>query len=206
MKHIAIVCCCQRDAAMLPLFIARWRTLYPHAILILGQCSRDPVTDAHGLPCIEVDWTQAPARSLLRAMLNCALTYEADVVWKCDVDAWHRHDFICPLMENENIMAAGIQWLDHPHNFLGIAYAVRRKALVALECEIACSAWEGGEDYAMSWMLRKLFPNQIYLMPPTTARKAQTDDGLASIVHCGSYEGLQDSRKLAHHAMQALSS
>jgi hypothetical protein len=186
---------------MLPIFMEQFMKAYPGIPVELGNCIHDPVQDAMGLSQVFVDWKEKPALSLMRAMLSLCLDYDADYAIKLDVDCWHRSDFLTPVMQDHTIMAAGIQWLDNPHNFLGLAYAVRRSALVALECEQSCSAWNGGEDRAMSWMLRKLYPNQIHLMKPTTARRADTDDGTASIVHCGCFYSKKNPRD---HATQAM--
>jgi hypothetical protein len=200
--HIAMVCCNQRDQDMLPIFIEQWQKVYPSVPLFLANCSKAPVENDCGLQEVSVCWDEFAGRSIMRAMLTLALEHDADCVWKCDVDAWHRADFLSPIMKDQRILAAGIQWKSKPANFLGIAYAVRRSALVALECKAACSAWRNGEDAAMSHMIRAMAPNQIHLLPNSLATSAQVDRPEAMIVHCGSYQQ-GDGRILAYEKMRS---
>lgn len=186
MKMIAMVCCCQRDAEMLPIFVRQWRSIHPMIPLVVGNDKKSPI--ATNMQQYPIDWKHQSALSIMRAMLSACIDHGAEVVFKLDVDAFHRRSFLPRLFDNPNVMAAGIQWLDNPHNFLGIAYGVRKSLLMAMEVKTTCAMWNSPEDAAMSWMARKYAPNGVHLLIPTTARRAQTDDGTAAVVHCGSYK------------------
>jgi hypothetical protein len=66
----AIVCCHEADQEMLPIFIERWRDLYPDVELWLGNDSVNPVTIDHDLPSVKITWGNGVARSIVNAMLE----------------------------------------------------------------------------------------------------------------------------------------
>lgn len=200
MKTTALVCCCGRDEKMLPLFIQQWRNVYPDSALWLGECTHDPVKDHHGLSSLPVDWEGGKtALSIARAMIDTG----GDVVVKADVDAYHRAPFFTAIYNDPNIQAEGIQWLDEPHLFLGMAYAIRRSCLMTLDMINDCGCWSGQEDWRMAWLVRRSYPNGIYLHTPYTARKATTDNGTAAVVHCGCFYEADHPREEAYQAILA---
>jgi hypothetical protein len=204
MKMIAMVCVCERDAPMLPIFLNQWKKLHPLIPVVIGNCKKNAI--ATNLQQYSIDWQHRPGLSIMRAMLSACIDHNAEVAFKLDVDCFHRRSFLPRLFDDPRIDAAGIQWLDNPHHFLGLAYGIRRRLLTQMEVSTTCSRWDGGEDNAMSWFARKFSRNGIYLFDPHTARRAQTDDGTASIVHCGSFYPVNEGRAQALAAMQRLTS
>lgn len=215
----ALVWCCERDAAMLPLFVRQFRLIHPTIRLSLADCGYDPlrsplptglqravtvhsavddsspVSAAHAAPA---------ARALFRAYLEYALETGADYIWKCDVDVHHRASMLPTVMAgSRGLMACGIQWRSEPQAFLGASYLIARSALMEMAALLSCHYWVSsrGEDYLMSQNLRRLYPNQIHLLPNRTIRNAVTDDGHSALVHCGCYQG---DRQQACAAMQVL--
>jgi hypothetical protein len=198
----AIVCCCEADQNMLPIFVSRWRELYTNVELWLGNDSVKPVTIEHDLPIVKITWGSGVAKSVINAMLET----RGDIVAKLDVDTWHlKADLFDPFSDN-SVMAVGHQWPDEPSRFLGIAYAVRREALLKIEVSQSCASMRGNqEDIAMNHAIRKSYPNGVHLIPIGQARRADTwNDEDASLIHCGIYGNNDKQREYAFAELQRL--
>jgi len=191
----AIVCCHESDQDMLPIFVGRWRELYPDVELWLGNDSAKPVTIAHDLPSVEITWGKGVSRSIIAAMLKIG----GDIVAKLDVDAWHLKSNLLDAFVDNSIMAVGHQWPNEPSRFLGIAYSVRREALLKIEVSQSCGSMRGNqEDIAMNHALRRVYPNGVHLIPIGQARRADTWSGEdASLIHCGIYGNEKKHREYA---------
>ena len=147
----AIVCCCEADQNMLPIFVSRWRELYPDVELWLGNDSVNPVTIEHELPTVKITWGSGVAKSIINAMLGVG----GDIVAKLDVDTWHLKNDLFDSLSDASVVAVGHQWPDEPSRFLGIAYAVRREALLKIEVSQSCASMRGNqEDIAMNHAIR----------------------------------------------------
>jgi len=204
MTKKAIVCCCEADQGMLPIFVARWRELYPSVELWLGNDSVKPVTITHDLPTVAITWGKGVSRSIINAMLEIG----GDIVAKLDVDAWHiKNNLFDPFVESW-VMATGHQWPNEPSRFLGIAYAVKREALLKIEVSQSCASMRGNqEDIAMNHAIRRVYPNGVYLFPIMQTRRCDTWSGEdTSLVHCGIYGSKGNARQYALDELQRLAS
>ena len=199
---IGLVMCCGRDKDMLPLFCEQWKRIYPDVWLVLGNCANDPVKQS-AMPEFPIEWNFANGgKSILAAMEKCSQFFGGEVVLKLDVDCFHRAPIFLEPFRNLDVFAAGIQWLNNPHHFLGAAYGMTRRMFVEIRHTEVDAWWGMNEDVAMSWQTRKARPNGIHLFPPSsTIRNAQTDDGIVPIVHCGSFGS---DRNKAFKAMKKL--
>jgi hypothetical protein len=199
---IGIVICCGRDKDMLPLFCEQWKKIYPDVWLVLGNCTSDPVNQSD-MAEFPIDWNAgAGGRSIFNAMKRASEIYMSDKVLKLDVDCFHRAPIFLEPFRNPKVFAAGIQWLNNPHHFLGAAYGLTRTMIWEIEHIRKEEWWSMNEDVAMSWQARKARPNGIHLFhPSSTIRNAQTDDGTVPIVHCGSFG---NDRNKAFKAMKKL--
>ena len=202
MTLAAIVCCQSSDEMMLPLFMEQWHRIYPHVPLWLANDSIHPVRDTLGLPqTTPVKWGKGVGAGIVRAMLDTG----ADIVAKVDVDGWHQKAFLFDHAADSNIMATGIAWSREPGRYLGIAYAVRRKALLEMEVGSSCADWRGSsEDTATGNAVRRLYPNGVFLHHSLSCRRADTDPSSALVVHCGIHGRDAVARNLAHAEMLRL--
>jgi hypothetical protein len=202
MTKKAVVCCCEADQNMLPIFVDRWRELYPDVELWLGNDTMKPVTISHGLATVKVTWGKGVGKSIINAMLETG----GDIVAKLDVDTWHLKDDLFDQFSDTSVMAVGHQWPDEPSRFLGIAYAVRREALLKIEVSQSCASMRGNqEDIAMNHAIRKSYPNGVHLIPIGQARRADTWGGEeASLIHCGIYGNNDKQRGYALAELQRL--
>ncbi len=198
----AIVCCHEADQNMLPIFIERWRELYPDVELWLGDDSVKPVTIEHDLPSVKITWGAGVSKSIIAAMLETG----GDIVAKLDVDTWHLKNNLFDPFADSSVMAVGHQWPNEPSRFLGIAYAVRREALLKIEVSQSCASMRGTqEDIAMNHALRRSYPNGVHLIPIGQARRADTWNGEdASLIHCGIYGNDNKQREYALAELQRL--
>jgi len=198
----AIVCCCEADQNMLPIFVSRWRELYPNVELWLGNDSVKPVTIEHDLPTVKITWGSGVAKSVINAMLET----RGDIVAKLDVDTWHLKNDLFDSFSDASVVAVGHQWPDEPSRFLGIAYAVRREALLKIEVSQSCASMRGNqEDIAMNHAIRKSYPNGVHLIPIMQARRADTWNGEdASLIHCGIYGNNDKQREHAFEELQRI--
>ena len=202
MTLAAIVCCREKDAEMLPVFVRQWKEIYPDVQLWLANDAADPAKYTYEMALTEnVQWGQGVGGSIVRAMLATG----ADIVAKVDVDGWHRERYLFDPFSDPNVMAAGIAWSNEPGRFLGIGYAVRREALAALEMSNACCDWLGSqEDVAICHGVRRIWPNGVFLYPNKHCRRADTEPEMASVVHCGIHGRDSNARVLAFAEMEYL--
>jgi len=200
----AIVCCHELDQEMLPIFIKRWRELYPNVELWLGNDSEKPVTIKHDLPTVKITWGKGVAKSIINAMLETG----GDIVAKLDVDAWHLKANLFDPFSQSWVMAVGHQWSNQAGRFLGIAYAIKRETLLKIEISQSCESMKGREeDTAMSHAVRRAYPNGVYLYPFMQCRRADTWQGEdISLIHCGLFGHSEHGRKSALAEMQKLES
>lgn len=200
----AIVCCHEADQEMLPIFIERWRDLYPDVELWLGNDSVKPVTIDHDLPSVKITWGNGVARSIVNAMLETG----GDIVAKLDVDTWHLKNNLFDPFSQSWVMASGHQWQNQAGRFLGIAYAIKREALLKITISQSCDSMRGNqEDTAMSQAVRRSYPNGVYLFPFMQCRRADTWGGEdASLIHCGLYGHDEKGRSNALIELQRLAS
>jgi len=204
MTKKAIVCCHEADQNMLPIFIKRWRELYPDVELWLGNDSVKPVTIKYNLPSVEITWGLGVSKSIIAAMIQTG----GDIVAKLDVDTWHLKNNLYDAFSDNTVMAVGHQWPDEPSRFLGIAYAVRREALLKIEVSQSCASMRGTqEDIAVNHALRRSYPNGVHLIPIGQARRADTwNNENASLIHCGIYGNDNNHREYALSELQRLAS
>jgi hypothetical protein len=200
----AIVCCHEADQEMLPIFIERWRDLYPDVELWLGNDSKKPVTIEHDLPIVKITWGNGVAKSIINAMLETG----GDIVAKLDVDTWHLKNNLFDPFSQSWVMASGHQWQNEAGRFLGIAYAIKREALLKITISQSCDSMRGNqEDTAMSQAVRRSYPNGVYLFPFMQCRRADTWGGEdASLIHCGLYGHDEKGRSNALIELQRLAS
>lgn len=198
----AIVCCHESDQEMLPIFVARWRELYPDVELWLGNDIVKPVKIDHDLPSVKITWGAGVSKSIIAAMLATG----GDIVAKLDVDTWHLKNNLFDPFTDSSVMAVGHQWPNEPSRFLGIAYAVKREALLRIEVSQSCGSMRGNqEDIAMNHALRRSYPNGVHLIPIGQARRADTWNGEdASLIHCGIYGNGNKHREYALAELQRL--
>lgn len=201
MTYAALVACGSRDEMMLPLFVKRWREKFSHIPLILANDEADPVTNTLGLPFVSMRWGNGAGQRMVNAMLRTG----ADIVAKFDVDAFLTDvDWIFSPYADDRIASVGIQLRNHPGQYFGLAYSVRRSVLIDLEVTCRTCAMRGTDDdteICRAVLLRD--PNSVYLYRNELARRSDTwmphEPALA--VHCGNYGRSPQAR---HLAMQEL--
>ena len=203
MTFAAMVCCREEDAAMLPFFMCQWSKIYPDVPLWLANDYANPVINTRGLPLTKkVKWGKGVGREMVEAMLSTG----ADIVAKVDVDGWHQEQYLFAPFADENVMACGIAWINDPGRFLGIGYAVRRKALSLIEMSNSCGDWVSSqEDFSVCNAIRFAFPNGVFLYKNKHCRRADTDPSSSFVVHCGIHGRNDKGRKLALGEMFNLS-
>lgn len=198
----AIVCCCSFDEQMLSVFVNRWRQIYQDVELWLGDDEDNPVTIQHDLPIVKISWKNKPAKRIVNAMLAVG----GDIVAKLDVDTWHVKNNLFDPFNQSWVMATGHQWPNEPCRFLGIAYAIRRSALIEIDATQSCLSMCGNEeDAVMNHSIRKVYPNGIYLQPYMQCRRSDTwNNEDASVIHCGLYGHSQTGRNQAFEELERL--
>lgn len=180
MTQAIIICCNKQDKVLLPALIPNIKSVYPLASIFVAPCSKNPPET--NLPLTnQLRWnTPYISHDILRAMYET----NADVVAKIDADTWH----VKPYLFKEGWKITGIQWAQNPHNLLGIGYSATREAIITMMAAEPCAMCNRTkEDQVFTWMARKHMPNDIYMYPVGTARKASTYNNQedACIIHLG---------------------
>jgi hypothetical protein len=199
----AMVCCCGKDEPMLAIFVKRWREIYPDVPLYLANDELDPVADDLGLPQLPMRWEKGAAFRIVEALL----AIDADIVAKLDVDAWHISPFLFEPFAEKWVVAAGVQWLNYPGQFLGIAYAVRKKVLSEVALKTSCKTLSSSQDdTTIHNAIRSIYPNGVYLFPNSHVKRADTwtSRDKARLVHCGLHGKDEAGRMLAWREMVTL--
>ena len=180
MTKAIIICCDLADSILLPRLEENLRLIYPDAELFVAPCAKNPPDTS--LPCTSpLRWnTGFISPDILQAMYSTG----ADYVAKIDADSWHVASY---LFEKTNALS-GIQWSHNPHNVLGIGYTLSRRAIIELMVSEPCKRCNSTqEDLVISWIARRAFPNDIFIHPVGTARKASTYEKQSDccVVHLG---------------------
>jgi len=179
MKKAIIICCDSADSVLLPRLEQNLKSVYPDAELFIAPCAKNPPITS--LPCTTaLRWnTGFISPDILQSMCSTG----ADYVAKIDADSWH----IAPYLFEKTHSLSGIQWSQNPHNVLGIGYTLSRRAIIELMVSEPCKCNTTKEDKVISWIARKAFPNDIYMHPVGTARKASTYENQSDccVVHLG---------------------
>jgi hypothetical protein len=180
MTKAIIICCDFADSILLPRLEENLRLIYPDAELFVAPCAKNPPDTS--LSCTSaLRWnTGFISPDILQAMYST----DADYVAKIDADTWH----VAPYLFEKTNALSGIQWAQNPHNVLGIGYTLSRSAIIELMASEPCKRCDSTkEDQVISWIARKAFPNDIFMHPVGTARKASTYDNQSDccVVHLG---------------------
>jgi hypothetical protein len=180
MTKAIVICCDDADSILLPRLEENLQSVYPDAELFVAPCAKNPPSTL--MQCTTpLRWgTDFISRDILQAMY---LT-QADYVAKIDADTWH----VAPYLFSKPHALSGIQWAQNPHNVLGIGYTLSRNAIIEVMTSEPCKQCNMiKEDQVISWNARKAFPNDVYMHPIGTARKASTYDKQSDccVVHLG---------------------
>lgn len=179
---------------MIAPFQTVFRAAWPAAEIVWAVDAGDPVpVPGRAVSC---DWSgPRRARSTVEALMRAACgNPAAEWVLKLDVDVAH----VSPAWLTEarpGSVLVGLQngrgWMD----MLGMAFAIRRRALIEIHAGEDCDA-PGPESGAIHRAVRKRHLNDVWLWPHapksggifatmTNPDKAEMYRGMFSLVHCG---------------------
>lgn len=180
MTSSIIICCNKQDEVLLPALERNLTFIYPDTSIYVAPCSTNPPNTT--LPTVSsLRWkTNFITQDILKAMYSTS----SDCVAKIDADTWH----LKPYLFNKKSSLLGIQWAHDPHYILGIGYSMTKKAILELLVQEPCQfCKQTEEDQHLMWLARKRFPNDVYMLPVGTARKASTYNGQLDtcVVHLG---------------------
>lgn len=173
-----------------------FRSVWPDATLVWAIDPRDPVSLPSGVPTVSCDWaTGRLARVVLDAMVTAAAEAPAaQWILKLDVDTAILSDEWLRCARGDSMLIGcqnGVGWMD----MLGMAFALRREAMLAIHAGEDCNL-PGPESGSIHRAARKRYLNRCWLWPHApksgglfatmrTPEKAALYRQLFSVVHCG---------------------
>lgn len=171
-----------------------FRHAWPEAEIVWAVDSGDPV-DAPGRT-VSMDWNgPRRARGTVEALMRAACgNPAAEWLLKLDVDTAHVSQAWLTGARPDS-MLVGCQNGRAMFDMLGLAFAIRRRALVEIHAGEDCDV-PGPESGAIHRAVRKRHLNEVWLWPHrpksggmfatmTRPEKAGLYRGLFSLVHCG---------------------